>query len=484
LLAAFLKDSIVYLIPTVISRGLALILLPLYTRVLSPADYGSLDLLVVFAGIVKLTVALEVTQGVARYFGSEQDPVNKIAYASSALWFSVFAYSVFAAIALLFSDQLAPIVMGREGLKRAYQLGIVFIWISGIFYVVQNQFRWGLRSRRYAELSLIMAVVTGVVSISLTYGLELGLEGLIIGMIVGAAVPTCVALAAYENNFRLVIDRRRLSEMLRFSFPLVFSSIAVWVNWYADRLMINYFLSVDDVGLYGVAYRVASIVGFAMLGFQSALTPLIYVHYQSPDTPDKLARIFRIFVFIALSGVLVLTVWVDRLLLFLTTTEYFSAALLIVILIPGILLSNMHIFMPGAGIEKKTHLIVIVNVAGGLLNIGLNVLLIPAYGLTGAAISTSGSFLVAFLVHVSVSQRLYYIPVEWKPIVRAAVLVGVLGAISMIVHSDGWMYAAVNVGLVLTGVLLLSNVLLKREDLEGARKILLFMARRKLCREG
>lgn len=476
MLGAFLKDSIVYLIPTVISRGLALILLPLYTRVLSPADYGSLDLLVVFAGIVKLTVALEVTQGVARFFGSEQDPVKKIAYASSALWFSVFAYSVFAAVALLFSKQLAPLVMGQEGLNRAYQLGIVFIWISGIFYLVQNQFRWELRSRRYAELSLIMAVVTGIVSIGLTYGMEWGLEGLIIGMIVGAAVPTCVALGAYENSFRLVIDRPSLVEMLKFSYPLVFSSIAVWITLYADRLMINHFLSVDDVGLYGVAYRVASIVGFAMLGFQSALTPLIYTHYQSPDTPDKLARIFRIFVFIALIGVLVLSVSVDYLLLLLTTTEYFGAALLVVILMPGILLSNMYIFMPGASIEKKTHLIVVINIAGGLLNIGMNVLLIPTYGLTGAAIATSGSFLAVFLANVIVSQRFYYIPVEWKAIVGSAGLVGLLGLGSTVVPTDGWVYVAVIGGAVLVAVLLLVKVLLRPEDLEAARKLLRGMA--------
>ena len=88
MIRTFLKDSAVYTVPSIISRGLALLLVPFYTRVLSTADYGSLDLLMVFASVVNSSIALEVSQGVARFYVSEPISERKVMYASSALWFT------------------------------------------------------------------------------------------------------------------------------------------------------------------------------------------------------------------------------------------------------------------------------------------------------------------------------------------------------------------------------------------------------------
>ena len=83
------RDSVIYTVPTVISQGLAFFLIPLYTRVLSPADYGTLDMLMVSGNFVRLTVALEVSQGVARYYLDEKDHNRQVLYASTAFWFTL-----------------------------------------------------------------------------------------------------------------------------------------------------------------------------------------------------------------------------------------------------------------------------------------------------------------------------------------------------------------------------------------------------------
>ncbi len=116
MLKKFLSDSLIYSIPAVISRGLSVILVPLYTRVLSPSDYGSLELVTVFGSIVNLTIALEVSQGVARFYAAESDPDRKILYASSAFWFTIVCYSIFSVFMLLSSSNVASLVMGRNGL--------------------------------------------------------------------------------------------------------------------------------------------------------------------------------------------------------------------------------------------------------------------------------------------------------------------------------------------------------------------------------
>ena len=88
MLRAFLKDSVLYGAAGILSRGISVLLVPLYTRVLSPGDYGSLDMLLAFGALVNLVVALEVTQAVARFYPDAATPAEKGSLASTALWFT------------------------------------------------------------------------------------------------------------------------------------------------------------------------------------------------------------------------------------------------------------------------------------------------------------------------------------------------------------------------------------------------------------
>ena len=89
----FLHDALLYTLLTLPSRGLGIVLSPLYISVLTPGDFGSLDLLTAFSGIVNLTISLEVSQGLARFYSSETDSGRRVSYASTALWFTLGCYS-------------------------------------------------------------------------------------------------------------------------------------------------------------------------------------------------------------------------------------------------------------------------------------------------------------------------------------------------------------------------------------------------------
>lgn len=424
---AFLKDSLAYALPTLVSRGLSLFLVPLYTQVLSPRDYGSFDLLTVFAGIINLTIALEVSQGLARYYAEEPNFDLKVSYASSAFWFTFFCYSAFAALALLLTPHLAHFITGQPGLETAFRLEIAFIWSNGLFYLIQNQFRWELRSRYYAVVSLLMSCTTAASTVWFAFWLRGGLEGMLLGMLLGSLAGTSLGLWWLRGSFRFRYDVDCLRDMLSFSIPLVFSGVAVWVSLYIDRLMINYLLSIEAVGLYGVGYRVASIASLAMVGFQGALTPLIYTHHRDLDTPHQLARIFRFFILFALLTFLTLTLFAQDIVRLLVSDQFSGCADVVIYLAAAILLANMYIFAPGIGIAKKTHLMVWINIGGALLNIILNFILIPIFGIIGAGLATLMSSFSIFVAYMVMSQKLYPVPHQWLPIIATATLAAVVG---------------------------------------------------------
>ncbi|TSE31336.1 oligosaccharide flippase family protein [Tepidimonas taiwanensis] len=422
MLRAFFRDCIIYTIPAAVSRGLGLLLVPIYTRILSPEDYGTLDMLMVFGGLVNLTVALEVSQGVARFYAVETSSARKRSLASTAFWFTLGCYGLFVLLGLAGSRVLSPWVTGRDGLESIFRIAVFGIGLNGVFYLIQNQFRWELRSRRYTETNLLMSFVTLVAAVGFAYGLDWGLVGVLWGTVLGSLAGVVYGLSWLRTSYGWQFDCALLWRMLRFSIPLVPSGLMVWMSTYLDRLMINHYLSLHEVGLYGVGYRLSSVVWFVLVGVQGALMPLVYHHYREPSTPSQLATIFRLFLAGALLTFLTLTLFAHDFLVIMTTPDFYGSASVVIYLVPAITLSQMYIFAPGIGIAKKTHVYIWINLAGVVVNALLNWWLIPALGMIGAAIATLAGSSCVFALCMYISQKSYPVPHEWKRLSFATVL--------------------------------------------------------------
>jgi O-antigen/teichoic acid export membrane protein len=161
-----------------------------------------------------------------------------------------------------------------------------------------------------------------------------------------------------------------------------------------------------------------------MVGFQGALTPLVYTHHREPGIPHELARIFRHFAAFALLLSLGLSVFAREILMVITTPEYYAASVVIPLLVPAVLLSGMYIFAPGLGIAKKTGVIATINIGGAVLGVILNFALIPALGIQGAALATLLSSVTIFCTYMVYSQKVYFVPHSWNQL-GVAVLVTV-----------------------------------------------------------
>lgn len=438
MLRIFLRDSFSYAIPAFVSRGLSLLLIPIYSRVLTPSNFGALDMLLVFGGLINLTIALEVSQGVARFHADSPAGADKVIYSSSAFWFTVGCYSLFCLIALLNSQVLAQWVMGQSGLEEAFRLGILYISLNGIFYLIQNQFRWELRSRRYAESSLLVTFVTAAAVIWFTYALDLGVLGLLGGMSLGAALGIMYGCWHLRDSFKFTFDGHHLREMLQYSAPLVPAGLAIWFSSYIDRLMINHYLSLNEVGLYGIGYRLSSVVGLLVSGIQGALMPLVLRNYQAPETPSQLARIFRVFLAFALLVFLGLSVFAYDILVAMTTQDFYGASALVIYLVPAAMLAQMYVFAPGISIAKKTHLYIWINLFGVTVNGAVGWCLIPSMGVTGAAVATLVGNACIFAPAMWVSQRLYPVPHDWTRLVAAAAVACALAALIPYLSPSDW----------------------------------------------
>lgn len=434
------RDGVVYALAAIASRGVTLLLLPVYTRLLDPVRYGALDLILTLGLLVNLVVALEVGQGLAREWAEHSDAAQRRRLASTAFTFTVLTHATFLFLALIASAPLSKALLGSLTFEAELRAGLVFVSVNAVFLQLQSQFRWDLRARRYAATSILYGVLTLVLGAGL--GHFHGLQGILWGQAAAAALSVSVSWVLLRGQIQFVLDARQLERMLRYSLPLVPSGVAIFASFYVNRWILSAFASLTEVGIFGVGQRVAGLTSLLIVGLQGALMPLIYRHHHEPRVPAQLARIFEGFVAVAMLSCLLLSVFARELVGWIATPEFAASAALLPWLAPAALMSQMYIFAPGIAIARKTLWQLGLTSLSAVLAIGLNLLMIPLWGAWGAALA---SWVVAALflaLWVAASQRTYPLPVRWRAL--GLVLPAYIGLVCLGLWIDqiGWPFGA------------------------------------------
>ena len=431
MIRVLVRDTIVYGVSGILSRSLSILILPIYTRILAPADYGVLDMVFVLLSFANLLVALEITSALARFYNDAGDEGAKRRMASTALWFTIAAYAAASLVAFAAARPLADWLLGGVDKLWALRIGLATIAANGLFYLAQNQLRFALRSVAYAVLSLVYSIAMVGLGLLLGYGLGLGLTGVLWGQFAATCLAAALGLWLLRDSYGFEWDLPLLRSMLAFSLPLVPSGFATFITLYANRLLLNQLEGLDAVGLFGVATRIAGAIALLTVGLQAALTPLIYAHYKEPATPERLARLAEQFTAVALFCCLGLGIFAWEILALFAEPRYIGGAPLVLFLAPATLFGQMYIFFPGIAIAKRTQLQLYIFAATAAATLGLNWLLIHSFGLAGAAIATFAASLLFIGLWAAASQRHYRLPIQWS---RAAAV----GAMFVAAGAAGW----------------------------------------------
>lgn len=429
MLKQFARDTVIYGASNLLTRGIGLLLLPLYTRVLTPGEYGTVDYLQVVRGFLALTLALEIVQALVRFLPEARSEAEKRVLASTALWFTAGAYGVFAVAGLLWAGPLSRLLLGVPDAAGAFRVAVLYMAAAGVLTPMHEMLRFEFRPGDYAAASVLNAAVVAGVTAALLLATPLRTAAVFLGLLAGSLAAGAYCWRASRHRFGLVFRWRTCGEMLAFSLPLVASGVAVFFSMFVDRIVIRELMSLAAVGLYGVAFRFASATSLLVVVLQSALTPLIYNRWREEGTPAEIARILRLVAAVLVPAVVLLGVFGPELVALVATPEYLPAAPVIPVLASSVVLSQFWVFAPGLGLAKRTGTIAGLNVAGAVANTVLNLLLVPRLGLMGAALATLAGAAFTAAGYLLLGSRHYRVPHAWPRLLAAAgVGAAVLGA--------------------------------------------------------
>jgi O-antigen/teichoic acid export membrane protein len=444
MLKQVISHSIIYSAAGLFTGGALFFVLPIYTRLFSVADYGVYEYLSIIGTLVGVTVGLEVTQAVARFVAEVRNDARQVRkFASTALWFTLCMHLLVISAVGLFADGLSMRLLGSERYTGVLLAAIVSFAMAGATNVMVTQLQWELRAKESAFLSAVIALSSIGLSITFVWGLGMGLMGAFLGPVAGGLFMLPLGLWLANGSFGLTFSFPALRQMMAFSFPLVFSSVGWVLSSYLDRLAIKELMTFADVAIYGVGFRIAGIVMLLMTGLQGAVGPMIFAHHQEPKTPGLVAEMLRLFTAVAVVICAGLSVFSPELLVIFATTQYKAATLVIPFLAVSIVLSRCYVFAPGIFLEKKTVLLAGINIVMAFLNIGLNYVLIPQWGIMGAALATLIAACTFFASIMYFSQRYYRVPHRLAPLV----LLTVSGVVVML--GTAWGYYTYQIGFVL-----------------------------------
>ena len=456
-----LKDASYYSVGPLLARVLSLVTVPVFTHILSPTNYGALDILGASAVLAALFVGAALDQALGRFYLEASEETERKRIASTVLIYYVSAFTLFAAAALPFSEDAARLWMRGEVDYKTVAAALIFVWANGIFYIASNQLKYLFLSKAFAVCAIGNSVVSTLLSLLFVVYFRMSVFGIFIGQAVGVVIFALLAVYFARNAYRLTFNCRLLKTLLTYSLPLIPGTMALYLMQYLDRFAIQDLVNLRAVGIYGIGVRLASVINLFLAGFHSAWSPIVFRSFHEPNAPEKFRVVFNYYLFIVLVVMMTVSLF-SREALLLLTTKTFSRGFVVVplLMLSAILISIGQHFTYGIPIAKKSHYRMVLNLIAVTMNAVLNYTLIPLFGIVGAALATTLSAAFFAAAGMIVSQRLYPVPYQWRMLASALVLaVVVANAVTVPGVPIGWAASAVKVGVMTIGIAFLARIL-------------------------
>ncbi len=419
------SDSVIYGLGSVANQTLAIILLPLYTRYLTPDEYGAYALLTAAGGVLMLAAALGINSGLTRIFFLFEEAGERGRVVFTAYTFALVSSALVALCLLLAAPAIDRAFFDFSGGASWVRLAIVIFSLSALNAVALSTLQVEKRAGVYVACSLLGLLASCGTSIWLVAGLDRGVLGALEGQLVGVLVQVGLAFGATLPTMRPRFHRAALREMLAFSLPLLPANLAAWGLGLADRWFLKNYASLTELGLYALGFRFGSALGTVFVSpFTLAWFPYLYSITSQPDHREVVARVLEYFSFLAGAIALGLALFGGDIIRLISDPAYQDAERVIFWIGLGILFRGMtFITMTGMNVVRRNQLSVAIYGVGVVLNLLLLAALVPRFGMMGAAAATVATYFAINLGFWRVSQRLY--PIPFRP-AKIAWLVGVL----------------------------------------------------------
>jgi O-antigen/teichoic acid export membrane protein len=472
------KHTFIYSIGNLSTKIIGLLLLPLYTAKLSLLNYGRFTILETTSMFLTMVLGLRIVSSMMRWSAETEDKDEQ-----GKILFNSYVILLVTAIliTIIFSplkSWLSQVFFSSAEYSQFFTVIFAIIGLEMINQVPMNLFRFQGKPIVYSAVFAIKLVIVLLLNIYFLVYAEIGVIGIFYSQLIANAIQMIFTIPILLKNFYYKFDIKLIKEMLSYSIPLIFSAISVQLLAIGDRYIIKYLLDYSQVGIYSLGYKISGVLNvFIVQAFALGFLPIAYKMQDSKDAQPFFKKIFKYFSMILVFGALGVSLFAREILLVFAQKPEFYVAYKIVplITIAFIFKGIQYMFLLGFHYVKKTKYIAYIVTFALFVNLGLNFILIPQFGILGAALTTVISSLLISVISYFVSQKFY--PVNYE--IGKMFIVFAVGTTLYLVSG---LLADVDIyiGIVLKLVLFLSFPILlfifkfyERSELDKMKKVLI-----------
>lgn len=430
-LLIFSKASLLYALSDIALKGVTFLLLPVIVAYLSAEEYGIYSLVDTLRRIEFIFFAAISSAAVSRHYqGYKNNDEKRDLLGASFLVIAAICALVIIGLEV-WGELLASFVFSSFPYEFVRYATLIAASNAISTTVLLEKYRAEEKPVQFFITSIPIFAGQLICMLIFVVVLEMGIRGLLIGLLLGSLIPLPWYLFKTIKTIRFNTTWSSIRAVLLFGFPLIPHQLASWGIAAFDRILIERFLDTVAVGVYSFAYQFGMLFALIVFAANRAWTPVFLRNMDSGASKQALSDLVKSYwVILSLIGFSILIVTEPLIRIITADEQLLQASSYAPLIILAFLAFGMY-SVPSNDLfyQKRTQAMARGTFAGLTVNVILNIIFLPRYGLYAAAANTFIAYLVLFLVVYIPSHRSAVIKYPWGEMVKLAIVLGICGAL-------------------------------------------------------
>lgn len=421
----FFKDFFIYGFASILGKIAAVLLMPIYTNILTKEEYGAMALIIACQGVIGLVSNLNIHSGIARDY--HEQGINRSQLVSTGVWSILGISSTILIIMFLTRKFWLTQVLGLDSIYIIpFSLMLFTIPAASLLSYFAILTRFKRKPILYSVGTILQLLVQLTVSITGVVFFRLGILSIFAGTLCGELFGILYYSYINRSNIAFTFNKEYLKRALLFSIPTLPAILAGWIDSSMGQIIIGKYISTSDLGVYSIALQLSSVFAFISIGLNNVWLPYLYENYKKEGFLQEINKLYTAIVLILTIIAVSVSLMSKEIVLLLSNSSYIDASKYFTLLcIPMCIYLLFPVATSGISISRDTKYISISYIAGSIINIAFLMMMIKSIGIYAVPIALGLSRIVTYsiLYYISKSKGIIVLPNGVLVLLIASVLV-------------------------------------------------------------
>lgn len=403
----FFKDTIIYGFTSYLGLAAAFFLTPIYTRILSKADYGTMDLFNTWNNFFVLILPLGLTAAILRlYVDFENDDDLKKRYLGTLFITIIGTNLLYIGLMFLSLNPIKALYYKDGFVYSLFYISLLIIPLQILTSYFQSLNRIEFKKYTYLAINLTSFLLLTSLGFSLVYFYNYGIEGFFIASLIASGASFLIALFTGYQKIYFSFDFKIFKTAVNYSIYLLLVLVFLRFTYIVDRTLINTFLSIREVGEYAIAIRLGNVMEVFVGGFTTAWFPYAMSLINKEERLATYQKAFKYYLIIFTMLAFLVNLFVKELLLFIAPSYLSIEPISYMIISNAVIAGTAYFFGLGIHIAKRSHLFLVSAIISSIVNVAASYLLINRLGMTGIVLGSIFAIFTWVLIEYFISKKL------------------------------------------------------------------------------